>query len=74
MDSDTASTDDGSLSVSSDATTPTANTTATSPVSDPHDLDSPRAQIDSGAKVSVTNLLLLLRNTKWFAEDFPCPV
>ena len=60
MDSDTESTADDSVSVSSDATTPTTNTTATPPVSDPHDLDSPRAQIDSGAKVTVTNILLLL--------------
>ena len=37
-------------------------------------MDSPRAQIDSGARVTVTNLLFILRDVKWFTNEYPSPV
>ena len=36
--------------------------------------DQPRAQIDTGAKVTVANLIYLLHNVKLYNESFPCKV
>ena len=36
--------------------------------------DFPRAQIDGGAKSSVTNLLEILHNVKWYNDKFKCRV
>jgi len=36
--------------------------------------DQPRAQIDTGAKVTVTNLLYLLHDAKFYSDTFPCKV
>ena len=41
---------------------------------DPMDFTSPRAQYNSGAKATVTNLLYLLRNVHFFSEKSQCPV
>ena len=34
----------------------------------------PRAQIDGGAKSSVTNLLQILHDVRWYDDKFKCPV
>ena len=36
--------------------------------------DFPRAQIDGGAKSSVTNLLEVLHDVRWYNDKFKCPV
>mgnify|MGYP003308499473 CR=1 FL=1 len=66
--------DDDTTSVSSAATTPTTNTSSVSSSYTPVDLTSPRAQIDSGAKATVTNTLSLLRDIKWYTKEFPSSV
>ena len=40
----------------------------------PQYFEYPRAQIDGGAKSSVTNLLQILHDVKWYDNKFKCPV
>ena len=65
-------------SVTSIETVPVCNTTFDSKPSKPPfnkaNMDLPRAQIDTGAKASVTNCLHLLHNVKFYSETFPCRV
>ncbi len=41
---------------------------------EPSFFDAPRAQIDGGAKSSVTNLLEVLHDVRWYDNKFRCPV
>ena len=75
MDASNDTADDDATSTCSADTTPTANTSSVSSVTTTSiDLTSPRAQIDSGAKATVTNTLSLLRDIKWYTKDFPSHV
>ena len=63
-------------STASDDTEPTQNISISSTSQHTEDLDyeSPRAQIDSGAKATVTNALSLLWDVQQFTDEYPSPV
>ena len=69
--------DDDSITAghADDMTVPTTNVPLhLTAAYDNHDYDSPRAQIDSGAKSSVTDKLWLLHFVEWFSPSNPSPV